>query len=118
MSRSTESARDQTENLRHLQQVFTYKFARLVAYAYRMGYLMTYGHAWRCEGCPASSKPRLHELRLAVDLNLFRREQPDVLLTRTEDHEVLGRYWEQIGGTWGGRFGDGNHYSMTYRGMK
>jgi hypothetical protein len=27
-------------------------------------------------------------------------------------------FWESIGGSWGGRFNDGNHYSLEHRGMK
>jgi len=30
----------------------------------------------------------------------------------------LGEYWESIGGSWGGRFGDGNHYSLKYKGRR
>ena len=34
----------------------------------------------------------------------------------TEDHEPLGEWWESIGGVWGGRFNDGNHYESPYPG--
>ena len=59
----------------------------------------------------------LHPDRLAVDLNLFK---DGVWLTKTEDHRVLGEFWESLGADhrWGGRFGDGNHYSIEHQGRK
>ena len=62
----------------------------------------------------------LHTLRLAFDLNLF-REEPDgtrTFLTSEKDHEVFGLYWETLHPLcrWGGRFHDGNHYSITHNG--
>jgi len=60
-------------------------------------------------------KNSLHYIRLAIDLNLFKG---GVYLTETMDHETLGLYWEGIGGSWGGRFGDGNHYSLEYKGRR
>jgi len=30
----------------------------------------------------------------------------------------LGLYWESIGGSWGGRFGDGNHFSLEHEGRR
>ncbi len=57
----------------------------------------------------------LHEKRLAIDLHLFK---DGVYLSKTEDHLPLGLYWESIGGTWGGRFNDGNHYSLAFGGKK
>jgi len=44
---------------------------------------------------------------MAVDLNLFK---DCVYLAETEHHRELGEWWESIGGIWGGRFEDGNHY--------
>jgi len=31
---------------------------------------------------------------------------------------LLGEYWEGMGGSWGGRFSDGNHFSLTHNGVK
>jgi len=63
------------------------------------------------------SLPPLHPLRLAQDLNLFRK---GVWLTRTEDHRELGEWWERLDPVcrWGGRFSrpDGNHYSHAWEG--
>ena len=63
------------------------------------------------------AKYSCHKSRLALDLNLFRG---GVYLDRTDDHQALGAWWEQQHelNCWGGRFNDGNHYSMTHDGMK
>ena len=54
----------------------------------------------------------LHFLGLAVDLLLFRDGR---WLTRSEHYESLGKWWEQRHPDcrWGGRFADGNHFSIT-----
>lgn len=57
----------------------------------------------------------LHEKRLALDLMLFK---DGVYLMRTEDYRPLGEQWELMGGTWGGRFSDGNHFSLEHEGVK
>ena len=96
--------------LRQRQSKFVKMVALLILHAEQLGYELTFGAAWR-EG-----DPRLHGYRLAVDLNLFKDGK---YLRKTEDHEPLGIYWESIGGTWGGRFDDGNHYSFgPYQGMR
>jgi hypothetical protein len=56
-----------------------------------------------------------HKLRLAIDINLFRNGE---YLGRSEDHRQLGEWWEKQGGVWGGRWGDGNHYSLEHDGAK
>ncbi len=95
----------------------------LIQYAYEQGYELTLGDAYRdprVHGAVGSkesysSSNSLHKSRLAIDLNLFRDGE---YLTSTEDHKPLGVFWESIGGTWGGRFNDGNHYSMEHQGRK
>ena len=86
--------------------------SRLIRFAYNMGYELTFGDAYAKTGHMENS---LHYKRLAVDFNLFKDGR---YLTRTEDHAPLGEYWEAIGGTWGGRFNDGNHYSLEHNGVK
>ena len=86
--------------------------AKLICFAYSKGYGLTFGDAWAKTGHKNNSN---HYIRLAVDFNLFK---DGVWLSSTDDHKELGEYWESIGGCWGGRFGDGNHYSKEYRGMK
>jgi hypothetical protein len=67
---------------------------------------MGYGH-------PRSA----HKFRLAIDLNLFRDGE---FLQSSEDHRELGEWWERQHpmARWGGRFDDGNHYSLEYAGVK
>lgn len=60
----------------------------------------------------------LHELGLAVDLNLFKDGK---FLDSSADHRPLGEYWKSLHplARWGGDFKpspDGNHYSLTYGG--
>jgi hypothetical protein len=63
----------------------------------------------------------LHHIGLAADLNLYRDAK---YLAQTADHRELGEWWEKLGDTlnlplrWGGRFHDGNHYSLEWQGYK
>ena len=105
------------------QRKFTRMIADLINYAYSNGYELTFGDAYRDPRVHGqlgqkksySSANSLHKERLAVDFNLFK---DGAYLTRTEDHRPLGEFWESIGGTWGGRFNDGNHYSLEHGGRK
>ena len=105
------------------QRKFTRMIAQLIEYAYTNGYELTFGDAYRDPRLHGdvgvkksySSANRLHKSRLAVDFNLFKGGH---YLTTTEAHKSLGEYWESIGGTWGGRFNDGNHYSLEHQGRK
>lgn len=65
-----------------------------------LGVKLGYGH-------PKSG----HKIKLAQDRNLFK---DGVYLQTTEAHKIFGEYWESLGGSWGGRFGDGNHYSLIH----
>ena len=103
------------ESLGAKQRRFTRMIGELIQYAYDEGYELTFGDAYRDPRVPYGHKKSLHKKRLAIDLNLFKDGK---YLTRTSDHEPLGLYWESIGGTWGGRFEDGNHYSLEHNGMK
>ena len=89
--------------------------ADLIVFAYDNGYELTFGDAYRDSRVTYGHPESLHRSRLAIDLNLFKDQ---VYLTSTDDHRELGEYWESIGGTWGGRFNDGNHYSLEHRGIK
>jgi len=62
-------------------------------------------------------KNSLHYDGLAIDIDLFK---DGVYLTKTEDHQRFGEFWEALHPDcrWGGRFKDGNHYSVTYLGRK
>lgn len=52
-------------------------------------------------------------MRLAIDLNLF--DQDGRYLQDTQSHEPFGRLWESLGGVWGGRWADGNHYEWPIK---
>lgn len=101
------------------QRLFTRMIAQLIEYAYANGYELTFGDAYRDPRLHGdigvkksySSANSLHKSRLAVDFNLFKNGE---YLTDTEAHKPLGEYWESIGGAWGGRWADGNHYSLEH----
>jgi len=99
-------------SLRSKQSLFVIMVARLIEFAYSEGYQLTFGDAWATDGHMSRS---LHYIRLAIDLNLFRDGE---YLKDTESHRPLGEYWESIGGSWGGRFKDGNHYSLKYGNLR
>jgi hypothetical protein len=106
---------------RQKQSLFVQMVGKLIAYAYGKGYELTGGDLWSSpdyrtkSGCPPHRANSLHYDRLAVDFNLFK---DGIFLSRTEDHLPLGEYWESIGGAWGGRFNDGNHYSLAHDGRR
>ena len=105
------------ETLRQKQSRFARMVARLIDQAFAMGYEVTLGDAYRDprvhgalgEKRSYSSSMSLHKQRLAIDLNLFRDGR---YLSSTESHRPLGEWWEAQGGSWGGRFEDGNHYEL------
>lgn len=104
------------------QRHFAQMVARLILKAAELGYEVTLGDAYRDprvfgeigvrQGYGESRSA--HKQRLAIDLNLFRGGK---YLSSTEDHRALGEWWESQGGTWGGRFNDGNHYSLAHGGI-
>ena len=108
--------------LRERQSLFVMLLALLFAKASELHYEYTLGEAYRppemvdiyvADG--RGSERSLHPLRLAIDLNLFKNGE---YLSTTEDHRELGEYWESLHELcrWGGRFNDGNHYSLEYEG--
>ncbi|RPI52829.1 MAG: M15 family peptidase [Deltaproteobacteria bacterium] len=97
---------------RERQSQFARMVPLLILFAYEKGYEITFGDAWATSGHRANS---LHYERLAIDLNLFK---DGVFLQEVEDHKELGEFWESIGGSWGGRFNDGNHYSLEWQGRR
>lgn len=113
--------------LREKQSLFVVLVARLIQRAIATGYQLTFGETYRSKeeaarlaalglGIPQS----LHTQRLAMDLNLFKN---GVYLQSTEDYRALGEWWEKLSTPdyeccWGGRFGDGNHFSIAHGGRK
>lgn len=111
-----------SETLRQKQSRFALMLADLLLQSARMGYEITLGEAYRSpEEATRLAKAgkgvvnSLHTQRLAIDLNLFKEGR---YLSSSEAHRPLGEWWEEQGGTWGGRFGDGNHYSLAHGGRK
>lgn len=106
------------------QRQFARDVPRLIDKAHEMGFEVTLGDAFRDPrvhgalgvkmgyGHPKSA----HKVKLAIDLNLFRDGK---YLDATEDHRPLGEWWEALrpGNRWGGRFDDGNHYSVERNGV-
>lgn len=97
------------------QMLFAQMVACLIQEAKRLGYEVTLGDAYRDPRTPYGHPRSLHRFRLAIDLNLFKDGK---YLIDTESHRPLGEYWEMVGGTWGGRFQDANHYSLEHDGMR
>ena len=92
--------------LRQKQSKFAKMVPLLILYAYELGYEITYGDMWARTGHRRGS---FHYKRLAIDLNLFKNGR---YLRSTKAHKPLGRFWVELGGSWGGAWGDGNHYSL------
>lgn len=113
--------------LRQKQSKFVELVARLINFAIGEGYELTFGEAYRSieeaarlAGLKKGIKNSLHIQRLAIDLNLFKDGR---YLSSTESHKTLGEWWESQSTSkyecvWGGRFGDGNHYSIAHEGRK
>lgn len=96
--------------LRQKQSKFAKMVPLLILFAYEKGYEVTLGDVWAMPGLLSSHRRgSFHYRRLAIDLNLFKNGR---YLRSTKSHEPLGLFWESIGGTWGGRWKDGNHYSL------
>lgn len=105
------------------QEKFARMVPRLIDKAHELGYEVRVGDLFRDPRVHGEfgvkkgygSRRSCHKLKLAIDLNLFREGK---YLDSTEGHRKLGEWWESQGGSWGGRFGDGNHYSLEHNGAK
>lgn len=100
----------------------------LINRAIELGFTVTLGECYRSPEEAArlaklglGIKNSLHVVKLAIDINLFR---DGVYLTSSEAHRQLGTYWESLSNgkpyttSWGGHFGDGNHYSIEHENRK
>lgn len=113
-----------SETLREKQTRFAISFAKLILHAKKAGYDVTLGDVYRDPrvhgamgykvGYGAASSN--HKQRLAGDINLF---VVGKYVEGTEAHRELGEWWESLGDDyrWGGRFNDGNHYSIEHNGF-
>lgn len=105
------------------QEKFSFMVIGLLQKAHDLGFTVRIGDCYRDprafgqqgEKRLYSEANSAHKNKLAIDLNLFR---DGIYLVRTDDHKELGEYWESMGGCWGGRFNDGNHYSLEHNGIK
>jgi len=109
------------------QAAFSQFVARLIIKACELGFDVTLGEAYRPDFVASyyasqgkGIRRSNHELRLAIDLLLFKGGK---YLTTTEDYRDLGEWWEQQSTEeykccWGGRFSDGNHFSFAHNGIK
>lgn len=110
------------ETLGQKQRRFAAMVARLIDRAIAMGFGVTLGDAYRDPRVFGAIGTRqgygesrsAHKQRLAIDINLF---IDDVYLTETDAYGALGQWWEEQGGTWGGRWNDGNHFSVEHNGI-
>lgn len=113
--------------LREKQSLFVVLIANLIDYGYAVGFEMTFGECYRSpEEAMRLAKlgkgiaNSLHTSRLAIDINLFLDGK---YLTKSEDYAELGLWWEAHSTKsyeccWGGRFNDGNHFSIAHAGRK
>lgn len=114
-------------NLISKQKRFSELVALLILKARELGYEVTFGEAWRPPETAAYYEKdgrgisnSLHKIRLAVDINLFKDGR---FLQLSEEYKELGEYWESLSTEdcvthWGGRFNDGNHFSVGHNGVK
>ena len=104
---------------------FTECLAELVQHARSLGYEIAFAEGMdritAKDPTTDHMKGSLHELGLGQDVDLYKDND---YLDKTEDHKILGEWWEQRGRelglplAWGGRFKDGNHYSLSWGGKK
>lgn len=108
--------------LREKQSLFAECVASLITFAVSQGYQVTFGDAFDTDGDGGHMAGTVHNLRLAVDFNLFKA---GAYLSKSEDHAPLGTFWKSLHPLcrWGGDFTrngkpapDGNHYSITHGG--
>lgn len=109
------------------QFLFARLVPRLLDKAHEMGFNVTIAEverpdytAKKYKELGIGSENSLHRLKLAIDLNLYIGNR---WLTKTEDHAALGKFWESLSTpeyqcTWGGQWGDGNHYSIRHQNMR
>ena len=108
------------------QRRFTELVGRLIAFAYKEGFELTFGEAYRTPEQAALNAAKgsgisnsLHTKRLAVDLQLF---IDGVYQTDSEAYKPLGDYWKTLDpeAAWGGDFTkpDGNHFSLANDGVR
>ncbi len=112
---------DDPVKLSDKQRLFCELTGKLLIEIGLRGFACTFGAAYRDPVWGVGHKRSLHGSRLAIDLNLFKRVKGAWVYTGlTSDHTQFGVWWECQHALcrWGGRFRDGNHYSISHGGMK
>lgn len=109
------------------QRRFLPLVAKLIDFAYAQGFELTAGELYRPPEQAALNAQHgsgiansLHILRLAIDLQLFKDGQ---YLTDSAAYKSLGDFWKTLDPqcAWGGDFTprvDGNHFSLSWGGIK
>lgn len=94
------------------QELFARLYAEHITWLYEQGYKCRLGDVFASTGHKDNSN---HYKKLAGDINLFK---DGTYLTETDDHRDSGMKWETRHELcrWGGRFDDGNHYSLLHKG--
>jgi hypothetical protein len=110
--------------LKEKQRLFRKCWRVLLAFADLKGYDVIYGMFWRSrhesdrlKEAGIGISPSLHEYCLAGHLEAFKDGE---YMTTTEEYLELGEFWESLDilCAWGGRFGDGIHFSIRHDGMQ
>lgn len=98
------------------RKLFSVDFAKLVLYAYKLGYQPQIEDVKAVRRCRQHMIGSNHEKGCAGDLSLF-HPVSGKYLSKTSDHKKLGEYWENLSpyNRWGGRYNDGNHYERLSR---
>jgi hypothetical protein len=103
-------------SLKEKRWLFTDMISQLIQEMKKDGLHPALAYVKRCDTCKVGRKKSLHKDCLAGDIDLY--DADGNWLSKTEDHKRYGEIWESWGGTWGGRFSDGNHYSLAHNGRK
>ena len=111
--------------LREARCIFTKHLAMLVLDIIEEGYEVAFDEVTEritAKDPTSDHMPNsLHHLGLAADLLLYRN---GVYLSKSEEYTQFGERWEAFGKEhniplrWGGRFKDGNHFSLEWGGKK
>jgi len=105
------------------QRLFAKLFGELLVYIYSQGYECTLDWGYRppevaqyYADLGIGIRNSNHTKKLAEDVNLFKN---GIWLRSSEDHRPIGEWWEKqnVLCRWGGRWGDGNHYSLFHEGV-
>lgn len=109
--------------LKDMQWRFSRMIGNLLLWLGSHGYEVQQGEGWRTPEQAALNaakgigiKNSLHCDRLAHDLIVSRSDTKQALTPA--EYEPIGIEWERLGGSWGGRFGDPQHFSLAYGGRR